>query len=60
MQLTLTGCGDLFGKKVKDNALESGRLKADCELNMDDLADILDREITGSINCLEKNFYGCL
>ena len=55
MQLTLTGCGDLFGKKVKDNALESGRLKADCELNMDDLADILDREITGSINCLEKN-----
>lgn len=53
--LTLTGCGDLFKKPVVTAALESGQLRADCELNMDELADILDRPITGTINCLEEN-----
>ena len=53
--LTLTGCGDLFKKDVVDKPLESSRLRADCELNMDDLQDILERPITGTINCLEKN-----
>lgn len=52
---TLTGCGDLFKKDVVDKPLESSRLRADCELNMDDLSDILERPITGTINCLEKN-----
>lgn len=55
MQLTLTGCGDLFGKKIADKPLGSSRLKADCELDMDEFADILDRPITRAINCLEKN-----
>jgi len=55
MLLTLSGCGDLFGKKVTDKPLGSGRLKANCELDMDEFADILDRKITPAINCLEKN-----
>ena len=55
MFFTLTGCGDLFGKKVVEQKLENGRLKADCELDMDEFKDILDRPITGAINCLEKN-----
>ncbi len=55
MQLTLTGCSDLFGKKVAEKALGGGRLKADCELDMDEFSDILNRPITGAINCLEKN-----
>ena len=54
-QLTLTGCSDLFGKKVADKPLGSSRLKADCELEMDEFANILDRPITSAINCLEKN-----
>jgi hypothetical protein len=55
MFFTLTGCGDLFGKKVVEKKLENGRLKADCELDMDEFKYILDRPITGAINCLEKN-----
>jgi hypothetical protein len=53
--LSLSGCGDFFKKEVTKSSLESGRLKADCELNMDDLADILVRPILGTLNCLEKN-----
>lgn len=55
MQLTLTGCGDLFGKKIADKPLGNSRLKADCELVMDEFADILDRDISAAIGCLEKN-----
>lgn len=55
MQLTLTGCGDLFGKKVAEKPMGGTRLKANCELDLDDLADILDRPITSTLNCLEKN-----
>jgi hypothetical protein len=55
MLLSLSGCGDLFKKPVVSAALESSRLKADCELDMDELADILDRPITGTLSCLQKN-----
>lgn len=55
MQLTLSGCGDLFGKKVVEKPLNSSRLKADCELDMDQFSEILEAPITPAINCLEKN-----
>jgi hypothetical protein len=55
MTLTLTGCGDLFSKKVAEQKLESTRLKANCDLDMDELADILVKPITGTLTCLQKN-----
>ncbi len=55
LPLALSGCGDLFKKNVVTAKLESSRLKADCELVIDDLADILERPITDTLNCLEKN-----
>lgn len=54
MQLTLTGCGDLFGKKVVKKEMSNGRLQANCELDMDRFKDILREKITSDINCLEK------
>lgn len=54
MQLSLAGCSDLFGKKVVEKAMSNGRLKANCELNMDAFKDILRYKITADINCLEK------
>lgn len=53
--LTTTGCGDLFGKKVVDKPLDSDRFRADCELDMDEFSEILEKPITQTINCLEKN-----
>ena len=35
--------------------MTNSRLKADCELDMDQFADILKASITPTINCLEKN-----
>lgn len=55
MQFTLVSCGDLFGKKESEKKLENGQLKANCELNMDEFAQILDKSILPSLNCLEKN-----
>ena len=57
MQLTLTGCGDLFGKKVVDKPVGSSRMNAGCELDMDELQDILDRPITGTLDCLQKSLF---
>lgn len=54
MQLTLTSCSDLFGKKVVKKEMSGGRLKAGCELDMDSFKNILREKITADINCLEK------
>jgi hypothetical protein len=55
MLLSFSGCGDLFKKDVVKKPLESDRLRADCELDMDEFSLILEQDITGSINCLEEN-----
>lgn len=55
MQLSLTGCGDLFGKKVVKKAMDNGRFSAGCELDMDKFKLILDEPIESDINCLEKS-----
>jgi hypothetical protein len=55
MLLSFSGCGDLFKKDVVKKALESDRLRADCELDMDEFSLILEEEIPAAINCLEEN-----
>jgi hypothetical protein len=52
---TLTGCGDLFQKKTKENVLESSRFNANCDLNVEEFALILEEPIQGTIDCLGKN-----
>ncbi len=53
--LLLSGCGDLFQKKEKKNVLESNRFNANCDLNVDEFALILEEPIQGTIDCLGKN-----
>jgi hypothetical protein len=53
--LLLSGCGDLFQKKEKENVLESNRFNANCDLNVDEFALILEEPIQGTIDCLGKN-----
>jgi hypothetical protein len=55
MTFSLAGCGDLFKKKVSDKPMESSRFKVSCKLNMDELAKILDKDISGTLDCLGKN-----
>ncbi len=52
---TLTGCGDLFQKKTEKNVLESSRFNANCDLNVEEFALILEEPIQGTIDCLGKN-----
>ncbi len=54
--LILSGCGDMFQKKVKDDqSLDSSKFNANCELNVEDFALIMEEPIQGSIDCLGKN-----
>ncbi|HXH75823.1 MAG TPA: hypothetical protein VNJ08_12700 [Bacteriovoracaceae bacterium] len=55
MLVVLAGCGDLFGTKVVKKKLESERLKANCELDVNAFTDILKRNISTDIRCLEEN-----
>lgn len=52
---TLSGCGDLFQKKVKDQKLESDKFRANCELNIDEFSLIMEEPIEDAINCLGEN-----
>jgi hypothetical protein len=51
----LSGCGDLFKKKVVKDSIGPGRLQADCELVIEDFSRILEDDIASSIKCLEQN-----
>lgn len=53
--MILSGCGDLFQKDVKDNSLESNKFRANCELNIDEFALIMEEPIGDAIDCLGKN-----
>jgi hypothetical protein len=50
--LILTSCGDLLEKDVKTPQLKPGRLGNECELNMDEIALILEKNVSTTINCL--------
>jgi hypothetical protein len=52
---TLSGCGDLFGKKVIKRGLETTQFRANCELDVNEFAYILKRNISSQIKCLEEN-----
>jgi hypothetical protein len=49
------GCGDLFQKEVVSRPLESSRLRANCEMNVDEFALILEEPIDEAIDCLGQN-----
>lgn len=51
----LSGCSDLFQKDVDDKALQSNKFKANCELNIDEFALIMEEPIEEAIDCLGKN-----
>lgn len=51
----MTGCSDLFGKKVSDSPISSRQFDAGCKLEIDDFKFILERDISPQIACLEKN-----
>ncbi len=53
--LLLSGCGDMFQKQVQKVPLDSSGFNANCELNIDDFALILEEPIQGTIDCLGKN-----
>lgn len=55
MFLTLTGCSDLFGKKVVEKPMNSERFRANCTLDMDAISLILEENISEQLNCLGKN-----
>lgn len=53
--MLVSGCGDLFQKEVDDKQLESNKFKANCELNVDEFALILEEDIGEAIDCLGQN-----
>lgn len=55
MLLTLSGCGDLLGKKVVKRELDSSQFEVQCELNLDEFSNILNRNISSQIRCLGEN-----
>ena len=50
--LLQTSCGDLTKNEVKKQGLKPGRLGNECELNMDEIALILEKNISTTISCL--------
>jgi hypothetical protein len=51
----LAGCGDLLGKKVIKKKLESSQFRATCDLDVNAFADIMHKNISSQIKCLEEN-----
>lgn len=53
----LTGCGDLLGNKVVKKQLETTQFRVSCELDVNEFAQILEKNISSQIKCLEENLY---
>lgn len=53
--ILFSGCSDLFQKNVDEKSLESNKFKANCELNIDEFALIMEEPIEDAIDCLGKN-----
>lgn len=53
--LSLSGCGDLFGKKKVPKEFDSSRFQAKCDLDIARFSNILHEPITSQINCLQSN-----
>jgi hypothetical protein len=55
MITSFVGCGDLMKNKVVKKEMESQRFRIDCELNVNAFTDILEKNISSDIRCLEDN-----
>lgn len=55
MALSLSGCGDLIGKKVVKRELDASQFEVQCELDMNKFSAILDENIESQIRCLGEN-----
>lgn len=55
--LALSGCSDLFQKKVVKRPLDSSRFRADCDLEIDKFALIMEENISDQIACLGENLH---
>jgi len=55
--MSLSGCSDLFEKKVVKRTLESSRFAASCQLNVDGFSKILHESISSDIICLKENLH---
>lgn len=55
MLALMAGCGDLMGNKVVKKQLESERFRADCTLDVNAFTDVLERNISSDLRCLEDN-----
>lgn len=55
MLFLATACGDLLGNKVVKKKLESKKFRADCDLDVNAFTDILKRNISSDILCLQEN-----
>lgn len=53
--MLISGCSDLFQNDVVDKKLQSDKLKANCELNVDEFSLIMEEDISEAIDCMGKN-----
>lgn len=53
--LLIAGCSDLTKNKVVKKPIESSRFNAGCKLEVSEFKDIMERDITGQIDCLQRN-----
>jgi hypothetical protein len=54
---TLTGCGDLFKKKVTNKSLDPSFARASCDLDVNRFSLILHELIPNDIKCLQANLH---
>lgn len=52
---SLSGCGDLLGRKVVKRELGTSQFEVNCELDLDKFADIMHENISSQIRCLGEN-----
>lgn len=55
MALMLSGCGDLLGKKVIKRSLDPSQFQVDCELDINEFTEIVNKNISSQIKCLGEN-----
>lgn len=55
--LLVSGCGDLFKKKVVKKPLDSSQFRVNCELKIDNFSSIMEKDIGSDINCLRDNLH---
>ncbi|WP_408097669.1 hypothetical protein ACJVC5_01780 [Peredibacter sp. HCB2-198] len=57
LMLALSGCGDLLGSKVKKKELSTSQFEVNCELDMNEFSEIMNKNIESQIQCLGENLH---